>query len=406
MRSIPNVTLVSPADCAETVKTVFAAAEHEGPMYIRLTGAVPAPAMYEEDYDFEIGKAITLRKGSGVTIIAAGSMVHESLEAAKVLEADGLSATVINMYTLKPLDTALIDTAVRSSTLIVTVEEHSRIGGLGGAVAEYKSTLGGAPAQLTIALPDEYGKAGAYRSLQIRPDGRSDRSRDTGDPKKGCRSVAPRHRRVSREEPMIDVYREALAKPLVPIARLLTVAGVAPHAISMSGIVFGSLSAGFFATHQWTIAVVFFALSGLADTFDGMVARARNLQSPFGSFFDNFCSAYTDSAVFGGLIAAGLCNPWWGVAALVGTLTRLLTWRLDGLVPKDEAEALRTRFPSVLFGKGDRIVLVGLGTVLGRIGLAIIVIAIGTNLVAIHRCYHLYKWERAGRRAEPAKSWA
>ena len=104
-----------------------------------------------------------LRKGSGVTIIAAGSMVHESLEAAKVLEADGLSATVINMHTLKPLDTALIDTAVRSSTLIVTVEEHSRIGGLGGAVAEYKSTLGGAPRSSRSRCRTSTGKAGAYR---------------------------------------------------------------------------------------------------------------------------------------------------------------------------------------------------------------------------------------------------
>ena len=154
------------------------------------------------------------------------------------------------------------------------------------------------------------------------------------------------------------------------------------------------------------LAVVFFALSGLADTFDGMVARARNLQSPFGSFFDNFCSAYTDSAVFGRLIAAGLCNPWWGVAALVGTLTRLLTWRLDGLVPKDEAEALRTRFPSVPLRQGQSNRAGGLRHRPRWIGLAIIVIAIGTNLVAIHRCYHLLHRERAGRRAEPAKSWA
>ena len=196
---------------------------------------------------------------------------------------------------------------------------------------------------------------------------------------------------------MIDVYRERLARQVVPVGRLVAAAGVSPHAVSMSGIVFGCISAYFFATHQWILAIVFFAVSGLADTVDGMVARARNLQSSFGSFFDNFCSAYTDSAVFAGLVAAALCNPWWGVAALVGTLTRLLTFRLDGLVSKEEAQALRSRFPSALFGKGDRILLVGIGTVLGRIDLAIIVIAIGTNLVAVHRCCHLYAWERAGR---------
>jgi archaetidylinositol phosphate synthase len=202
---------------------------------------------------------------------------------------------------------------------------------------------------------------------------------------------------------MIDVYREPLARVVAPLGRLVVATAAPPHAVSMSGVIFGCMSAYFFFTGQWALGVVFFAMEGLADAVDGMVARARNLQSPFGSFFDNFCSAYADSAVFAGLIAAGLCNPWWGIGALVGTLTRLLTWRLDGLVPNDEAEALRTRFPTALLGKGDRIVVVAIGAALGRIDLAIVVIALGTNLVAIHRCYHLYTLERAGRRAQPAK---
>ena len=84
MRSIPNLTVVSPADCGEIVKTVFAAAEYEGPMYIRLTGGVNNPVVYEKEYDFEIGKAITLREGFEITIFANGTMVYESLEAAKV----------------------------------------------------------------------------------------------------------------------------------------------------------------------------------------------------------------------------------------------------------------------------------------------------------------------------------
>lgn len=192
----------------------------------------------------------------------------------------------------------------------------------------------------------------------------------------------------------METFRETLARLAMPLGRLLAAANVSPHLLSLTGIVFGSVSAWCFVHHSWVLAVGFFGLSGLSDVVDGMVARARGLQSPFGSFFDNFCSAYTDSAVFAGLIGAGLCDPWWGVAALVGTLTRLLTFRLDGLVSKNEAEALRSRFPSALFGKGDRIVLVAIGTALGRIDAAVVVIAIGANLIAAYRCYHLYRWER------------
>jgi phosphatidylglycerophosphate synthase len=192
----------------------------------------------------------------------------------------------------------------------------------------------------------------------------------------------------------METFRETLAGLVLPLGRALAASGVSPHLLSFSGILFGSLAAWFFVSHWWLAAVGLFALSGLADVVDGMVARARGLESSFGSFFDNFCSAYTDSAVFAGLIAGGLCDPWWGVAALAGTLTRLLTFRLDGLVPSDEAQALRSRFPSALFGKGDRIVLVAAGTALGRIDAAVVAIAVGTHLIAVHRCYHLYRWER------------
>ncbi len=165
MRSIPNLTVVSPADCAEIVKTVFAAAEFEGPMYIRLTGESNVPIVNEEDYEFEIGKAITLREGSDVTIFANGSMVYASLEAAKILETQGLSATVVNMHTIKPLDTKAIDRAVKSSKLIATVEEHSVIGGLGGAIAEYNAGFRNVPPHIIIGLPDEFGKGGSYQYL-------------------------------------------------------------------------------------------------------------------------------------------------------------------------------------------------------------------------------------------------
>jgi transketolase len=165
MRSIPNLTVVSPADCGEIVKTIFAAAKYEGPMYIRLTGEANIPIVYEEDYHFEIGKAITLREGSEITIFANGTMVYESLEAAKLLELEGLSAGVVNMHTIKPLDTSMVDKAVASSRLLVSVEEHSVIGGLGGAIAEYKTALQNAPPQLIIGLPDSFGTVGEHRYL-------------------------------------------------------------------------------------------------------------------------------------------------------------------------------------------------------------------------------------------------
>ena len=165
MRSISNVTVVSPADCGEIVKTVFAAADYEGPMYIRLTGETNNPMVYEEDYNFKIGKAITLREGSEITIIANGTMVYESLEAAKILQSEDLSTTVVKMHTIKPLDTLVIDRALKSSKLIVSVEEHSVIGGLGGAIAEYKTTFKNAPPQLILGLPDKFGKVGQHRFL-------------------------------------------------------------------------------------------------------------------------------------------------------------------------------------------------------------------------------------------------
>ena len=165
MRSIPNLTIVCPADCAEIVKVVHAAAEFTGPMYIRLTGAVGNPPVYTEEYDFQIGKSITLREGTDITIFAIGSMVYESLEAAKILDSLDISTKVVNMHTLKPCDYNAIDLAISSSKAIITVEEHSIIGGLGSVVAEYKAQFAMSPAQLIIGLPDKFGKTAEYRFL-------------------------------------------------------------------------------------------------------------------------------------------------------------------------------------------------------------------------------------------------
>lgn len=164
MRAIPNLVIISPADCAEVVKACEAAALYHGPVYIRLTGIMNNPMVYREDYNFDIGKAVTLRQGSDVTLIATGSMVHQALETAKLLDNKSISSSVVNMHTLKPIDTSIICEAC-DKKLIVTIEEHSIIGGLGSAVSEFKSRLSSAPKQLFIGIPDSFQKAGDYKYL-------------------------------------------------------------------------------------------------------------------------------------------------------------------------------------------------------------------------------------------------
>jgi transketolase len=166
MRAIPNMTVISPADCVETVKAVQALANYPGPAYLRLGGNVPHPVVYAEDYEFCIGKAIRLREGKDIIIVATGPVVHESLQAAKLLEKQGLHAGVINMHTIKPLDTEILQEAYSSSArLVVTVEEHSILGGLGGAVAEHKSQFSASPPQLIIGVHDYFPHAGDYQHL-------------------------------------------------------------------------------------------------------------------------------------------------------------------------------------------------------------------------------------------------
>ncbi len=162
MRSIPNITVVSPADCAEVLQTVRAAAAFKGPMYIRLTGITNCPVVYSEEYNFEIGKAITLKDGGSITIIATGSMVAQALKTADLLQENGINASVINMHTIKPLDGKAIDRMLKTSNAIVTLEEHSIIGGLGSAVAEYLAPKKDKVPLLLLGLPDDYIKTGDY----------------------------------------------------------------------------------------------------------------------------------------------------------------------------------------------------------------------------------------------------
>lgn len=136
MRSIPNLTIISPADSTEVVKATQALLDFDGPAYLRLCGEAGDPMVYKEDYNFEIGKAITLREGTDVTIVATGTMVYQSLQAAKKLAEDGIECTVINLHTINPLDTDVIDNYCHDCKLVVTAEEGFVSGGLGAAVAE------------------------------------------------------------------------------------------------------------------------------------------------------------------------------------------------------------------------------------------------------------------------------
>lgn len=165
MRTIPNMHVLSPADSTETVKAILALEEQDGPAYLRLTGVGGNPVVYKEDYTYQIGKGIVLREGRDIAIVATGTMVYEALRAARILQKSNINATVVDIHTIKPLDTALLDQLFSAHQLLVTVEEHSVIGGLGSAVAEYKAGITGDSRQIMLGLPDIFGKAGDYRYL-------------------------------------------------------------------------------------------------------------------------------------------------------------------------------------------------------------------------------------------------
>ena len=159
MRTIPGMVVINPADDVEARAAVYAAFEHEGPVYMRF-GRLAVPVINDNpDYKFELGKGITLKEGKDMTIIATGLCVCESLEAAKMLAADGIDARVINIHTIKPLDEELVVKAAQETGRIFTVEEHSIIGGLGSAVCDALAEK--APTKVTkIGVEDTYGESG------------------------------------------------------------------------------------------------------------------------------------------------------------------------------------------------------------------------------------------------------
>ena len=164
MRSIPNIVVLSPADCTELMKAILVASTLDSPIYIRAFGTMRIPVVYKEDYAFQIGKAVKLRDGNDVSIIATGSMVYIALQSAEKLSRMGISVEVLDMHTIKPIDTEAILNG-ESKKIIVTLEEHNRLGGLGAAVAEILASHRGSPPLLILGAGDFYPHANASQNL-------------------------------------------------------------------------------------------------------------------------------------------------------------------------------------------------------------------------------------------------
>ena len=158
MRSIPGMVILNPADDVEARLCVLAAAEHNGPVYMRF-GRLAVPRVFDENYKFQIGKGAVLKEGTDVTIIATGLMVNEALMAAEKLADEGISARVVNMATIKPIDRDIIIDSAKKTGVIVTAEEHNIIGGLGSAVAEVVCETVPVPV-IRVGVNDVFGKSG------------------------------------------------------------------------------------------------------------------------------------------------------------------------------------------------------------------------------------------------------
>jgi transketolase len=162
MRTIPGMTILCPADGLEIVKCIEAAKHHEGPVYFRLTGGMDM--IYPTDFTYQIGKANIIREGKRLSIVASGSILSQAMQAADLLGERGIEATVIDMHTVKPIDTAILD-QIAGDELVVTVEEHTIVGGLGSAVAEYYAPMKTKPRQLMLGINDFYPHPGHYEYL-------------------------------------------------------------------------------------------------------------------------------------------------------------------------------------------------------------------------------------------------
>ena len=166
VRSMPNITLICPADGMETVNAVRAAYENPGPYYIRINRGFDRVLNTTTDYGFEVGKAIELHEGTDITVIACGSCAFQALQAANFLEnADGLKVRVLNMHTIKPLDKEAVVKAIGDTRRIITVEDHNVIGGLGSAVAEVVAETGKGCAFKRLGIQDQFAPIGLHEDI-------------------------------------------------------------------------------------------------------------------------------------------------------------------------------------------------------------------------------------------------
>ncbi|MDC3258125.1 transketolase family protein [Flavobacteriales bacterium] len=163
MKMLPHMVVINPCDHNQTKAATIAISEYVGPVYLRF-GRPKVPNFTPENQEFKIGKAIHLKKGNDVTIIATGHLVWEALEAAKILETDGISANVINIHTIKPLDTDTILNSVKHTRCVVTAEEHMLNGGLGDSIAQFLSTNNPVPIEM-IGVDDKFGESGPPMKL-------------------------------------------------------------------------------------------------------------------------------------------------------------------------------------------------------------------------------------------------
>ena len=163
-RNIPNMRVITPADGMELVKTLIALKDAAYPAYVRMTGRFPIPVIYREDYDFEIGKAVTMREGKDVAILSNGTLLGDVLKTAEMLAEKGVDCKVINLHTVKPLDEEALR-AVAGYRLVVTAEEHLLYGGLGSAVAEFYAQEPIRPRMLMLSVGTQYPKAQEYDDL-------------------------------------------------------------------------------------------------------------------------------------------------------------------------------------------------------------------------------------------------
>ena len=166
LRSIPNITIISPSDPYELYKVITASIKHENSVYIRLTAGANSEIINSKDYDYKIGKAIKLMPGEEISIIGSGNILGKCVNAAKKLKVNNINCSVINMHTIKPIDEKMVLNLAKKNKLILTVEEHNIIGGLGSAVAEVLSSVSSNCKLIRLGVNDFYSAGGSYDYLK------------------------------------------------------------------------------------------------------------------------------------------------------------------------------------------------------------------------------------------------